>query len=551
MKQLQSYFLAFLLLVLLRPNLTAQQHRLQIDTVLMNPATQTVDIYLHALLEGEAFFKFGEAGNDLIVTETLLPSGNAKAFEDVKYWSLVDSARFGERRVIQILTQSTVNTHKERREYQIRWTKDGQILAEDSYIQPWQAKGIDLRTSYSFWDLLALGAFIAALALLVLSEFIPMFRKARFKRKYVKPYGLVKSDGEQDKNPITGKLIQREDLVVKMCERPYCRVPLEVWQKRAYRCSHYPENCDGNPKIGSRQFFKQIGIFRQLNWLWFGITGGLLGWAASYLLEQAPQEGDPFWQNVMLGLGLGFGLTLMLSWEAERDIWVELSPVWIAVRTASGALAAGIIFGFGYYLEKWIGFNWVAGPLTWLLFSAALGAILSIKSNILLTRGLISGLIAGGVSALLYGGFLILLDEAQLARLLAFTILGGILGYGIIQVVTQLEEVKMEVLSPAYRSGLVFELDKHLKAGQEVVIGKHMKNTVRVKWEDEFAQQLHARLKMNNQSVVIQPLPEAELWINDEPLSGGNSRVLKGGEQIKFARNSPTVLLYHQKGQLS
>ncbi|MEO1587311.1 MAG: hypothetical protein AAFS00_08500, partial [Bacteroidota bacterium] len=69
------------------------------------------------------------------------------------------------------------------------------------------------------------------------------------------------------------------------------------------------------------------------------------------------------------------------------------------------------------------------------------------------------------------------------------------------------------VLAPSYRSGWVFELDRWLQAGEEVVIGQHKKNIIKIKWEDDFALPHHARLKMVNDKVTIEPIENAELWI--------------------------------------
>lgn len=525
---------------------------IKIDTIEMNRATQTVDIYLHAIdADGEPFVDFGRNGHELVLTEVLLPGQKVDTLDRVSFWAIKDSTRFGDRTIIQVLTQSAENTHKERRLYRASWMENGKEIAFFETEVAWPARGINLRETYSFLDLFVLGLTLAAIVLLILSELIPWWKTYRFRKEHVKPYGLVKDEGVQDNHPISGRPIQKEDLVVRYCDRTYCRVPLEVWKKRGYQCMHYPLQCEGNPRLGNRQFFKQIDFFRQLNWLWFGLLGGVVAWSAVYLLEKAFSEASDMWQNVALGVGLGFGLTLMLSWVEDRGQSRELSLLRIVLRTVVGALASGLIFLFGYFLEKWIGFNWVAQPLIWLLFSTALGAVLSVSSSIILKRGLISGLIAGSISAILYGVFLVLVDDTQLARLLAFSILGAIMGYGIIQVVKRLQEIRMEVLSPSERSGISIDLDKWLQAGEKVVIGNHMENKIRVKWVDEFAKVRHAEMRMENQEVRIQPLADAELWINGEPVKAGKTYILKGGEHIQLARNSRTVFRYMQKAQLS
>ncbi len=550
MKARQHISWIFLMLILGGHTLLGQnEFQLNIVEVEMNEASETVDIYLHAIRDGKEFADFRDDDHALQVTETIFPGTKKNAFLDVKYWPIKDSTRFGEKVMIQILTQSQENTHKENRQYEVSWIYKGQNVSTITYEKNWGFFAQNQRQAFSFQDLFILGLFLASLVLFILSEGIPLIRGWQFRKQYVEPYALVKGDDERGRHPITGEYIRKDELVVNMCDKPYCRVPLDVWEKRNYQCMHYPLKCEGNPNIGTKQFFNQAGIFRQLNWLWFGILGGLVGWTMVYSLEVdfLFKNVNDLWQNIIIGAGLGTGLSFMLSWVEERGQSRRLNWGRILLRTGVGGIAAGLIFFFGYYLESWIGIPWIAGPLVWLLFSISLGFILSIDSTIPLRRGIFSGLIAGAISSVLYGILLYSFDDVQVARLLAFTLNGGIMGFGIIQIVKQLQTVKIEVLAPSYRSGWVFELDRWLQAGEEVVIGQHKKNIIKIKWEDDFALPHHARLKMVNDKVTIEPIENAELWINDQPLSKGKSHILRNGEKISFARNSPTILKYLQK----
>jgi len=509
--------------------------------------TQTIDFFFVANDNGEHFWDFYE--KNLKVTEKI--NTDSTDLDIIFQGKLEDKATFGQE-VYQVKTRSTNNYHRGKRIYNIIWHRPNvreDVLTPPATIEKdWSALGaFSLVKGRSFWDILVLCLLILAVILFVFSEIFPLFHIQRFKRKYVFPYSAIQKHDERKLHPITGQPIPPGELVVKMCEQEICNVPLSVWKRKNYQCSHCPDQCDGNLKTWSQRFFTQKGGAKKLNWLWFGAVGGALAWIANEVLNLTIPNIDLQIEYTLLGAAIGFGYAFMLSWVQELGQGSSFSYLWFFVRTLIGtALGALIFWGFSI-----LGANDLLGAVAWVLFCTLLGVVLSIQSSVLWMRGILSGLFAGLISALIYYAlpFLFPNPDAALVKMITLIAAGAVLGYFIIRIVQQLDKIELEVVRPSARSGLVFSLDKHLKAGSEVIIGKDMKtSTVRVKWEDDHALGQHAVLQMNDNKVFISPLGDAELWIEDDRLINGKKKQLKGGEIIQLSRSDrATTFKYLQK----
>lgn len=523
------------------------------ESVVHTLETETIDLFVIASIDEQPFWDFN--------------TGNLKAVEVVRGDTLElpiifqgrirDSLRFGSASVYQIQTRSSRDYHSEKRQYQLLWFKPGQpgqkpILAAKAEAQrDWGIiTSFNLNTPFSFPDLLVIGLLLVALFLVALSEGIPFLQMWFFQAKYVTPYYKVQKAGERRLNPITGQQIQPGEKVVKMCDQEFCCVPYSVWKRKGYQCWNYPEKCQGTANLGFRKFFLQLNWFRRLNWLWFGVAGGFFAWLLSYLLSLAPLPPAWFHESytiVVTGLGLGFGLTSMLALVEELGQGRTLSLVRILLRTGIGLVSAGILFFLSTKLET----GTLNTAIFWLVFCTVLGSVISINSSIGVQRGLIGGFLAGLSSTLVYMLVVFFFPKdlsAELAKMVTFMAAGGVLGIGIIQVVKQFSKVEMEVVSPSERRGMVFSLDNFLRAGEQVIIGRDMKGSkVRVKWDDNLVLPHHAVLTMTNNQVFIQPLKNAEIWVDDAPILQQQSRLLKGGEVIRLGRNSISAFKYLQK----
>lgn len=520
----------------------AQLHRLYIERVAYNSTTNTVDFYAKASKDGKSFSDFDLAS--LSASETI--GGKSYSLPIIYFEFVEDSTDLGNEQLIQIFTQSQQNPHRETRTYELVWKENKKNVATARYEQQWtDANSFDLASTYSFLDLLFIGLSICAGLLLIISEGIPLARKLLFEFRYVKPYYLIRREGETNLNPITGQPLKPTDKVVVMCNHHYL---YEQWVRNDYQCPS-PEQCNGHVNLGFRQFFQQRGPFRQLNWLWFGALGGLFAWLIAYGLNTAFPDAAGWLKASFLGLGLGAGLTFMLAWVEERGQGAELSWSRVALRTTIGTAASWVIFAAGYFFQKQIGLDGLASALIWIIFSLSLGAILSIRSTIILRRGLLSGLAAGLVSSLLYGLSISLFRETDLARLISFIGLGAVMGWGIMEVVKQLQNIRLEVLQPRTHREWSFDLDSALltqgKNKGRAIIGKDKKKcTVYTKWEDEHIMACHAEISYRNNRVSIRRM-EGRVSVNDKLLNDDNPVLLKGGERIEIG--SKTVFKYVQK----
>ena len=158
------------------------------------------------------------------------------------------------------------------------------------------------------------GVILLLLLLLGLSELIPAYRIFKFKQAYVKPYAKVRAHRKMEEtpnmkihkhveeDPFTKATLQDDDQVVDKCQHLHL---WGSWKNNGYSCSYYPNckadlgaNCQSEHRdMGIGKFFFQEGVFKKLNWLWFGCLGGWLAWciwaaldwSCGYKLER------PFW----------------------------------------------------------------------------------------------------------------------------------------------------------------------------------------------------------------------------------------------------------------
>ena len=560
----------FLVIITGNKRLYAQAHTymIEIKGIQHNPELNTIDLYVLAQKNGKSFSNFTH--DNLKICESLNATNDS--CENQLEWPILDVLKkaefFGNEEGIRLSTRSPKGVHTTPRTYKIKWLYEDEIVAENAKLKMWsEFDHAELKSKFSFLDALALGLLIVVVALLVLSEVVPYTRYKIFHNKYVMPYDKAKillRKHNNDPDPqmsdeisisddrrvsgITGRELRGDKQVVMYCGREECGASLVRWKKKNYQCPNYPQKCNGEYHIGFRRFFQQADVFRQLNWLWFGTLGGLFAWVLNSTLGELVGE-DQLLKGLIYGLSLGFGLTALLSWVEEIGEPGGFHWERVLLRIVLGTLISGLIFVIGtVYVPLNSQLSWLFHILIWVLFSVSLGAILSINSFIKLKRGLFSGLIAGLISSFVYVAVKSLFEEVKLAQISSFIIMGGLIGWGIIQVVKQLQVVELQVISPPERRGLIFPLDKFLSPGKKVVIGKEMRACdVRIKWKDATVLSQHAEMIMRDNKVAIYPLTDMGVLVNNIPLEKHKAYELQGGEVIQLGRQSRTQFKYLQK----
>lgn len=429
---------------------------------------------------------------------------------------------------------------------------------------------------YMDWQLLALvGALLVSLILAILSQLIPEIRGRRFFQKYVKQYKDVDKKRYGRVDPYTSLQIKDEELVVVKCRQIQT---LGTWQKNDNKCINYAKclrkqaniktPCkEGEGLTPSEVFFSQQGVYRILNWIWFGAFGGLMAWVAVAFLfslslpglyrffSHFSQDGNGYvlMQDTLTGFFLGLFLSFMLSLAEERGQSRMLSWTRILLRAIGGGLIAALIFwGAHLTLDKVFGpdASFVIGLLTWTVFGVALGGALSIQSSISTIRGLIGGGISGAIAFVIYY-FPLFLNQSELGRntfewtkMLAFIMLGSLLALTLISVVRRYEGFELEYLSPKeFRR--VNPISKWLKIGMQIYIGTDKGCYVYIHWDDPAVQPEHADLTYKDGKVLITPLHPVLLNGRELPLH--QETELKNNDEIQLGIDSVTHMRFRLK----
>lgn len=457
--------------------------------------------------------------------------------------------------------------------------RDHYNYAGGSFIEPINlsaSKNTYTTLSWAIYFLIGVGIIGGLLALLM--YLVPYFKSREFKRKYVIPYVPEKNKIKRD--PITQDAFDEGDLVVVKCKQ---MTSLATWEALGH-CPNYP-NCMefADPCNGSggedmqTNFFSQQGIFRVLNWLWFGAVGGFGAWilyaiaqianftwlddkvqayfnqesvkerflelkGGRYLMKNIPEMVD----QTLIGLFLGVCMVLAIALVEERGHSRKFSVKRILVRGLFGVLGSFIVFASGYLFQYLILPNpFFSGIVIWLFFGIVFGSILSINSSVELKRGIIGGVIASLISYLFYYLIILMTPDDVLAKLLSFMTLGAVLGALIVTVLSNLEDFELVYLSPKEYAGMVKPISKWLKKGMEIYIGRSSKCYVFVKWEDEYVEDRHAKLVYQGGNVHIIPLTET--MVNGVIVPENQKTALHNNDVIQLGRYSISRMQYKEK----
>ncbi len=365
-------------------------------------------------------------------------------------------------------------------------------------------------------------------------------------------------------------------------------VPLSTWEDIGGQCPNYPDcmdpkflGCNGAGAPMEDSFFSRKGMFRQLNWMWYGALGGFLAWVFLAVFNLLDFQGlkaltsqllppeklaaltdsklsDPnmyelqlksLSNDLLLGIAFGTGLILMLSYIVEqsesRQFQWSRSLLRIGLRTLLGMIVSVFIFLGGFYLQYGglLPNLYFSGLLTWLCFGLAVGIILSLYSNIDITRGILGGLLAAFIAYNVYFGISNLFSNFIVAKLISLILLGGILGLVLVSVISRLENFELEFIKPNDSPNI--PISKWLKNNQAIYIGKEPGSYVYIKWDDPAVGMQHAQLSLENGIVYLQPLTET--LVNRKIIPINKKAPLANKDLIQLGRESTTLIRYREK----
>lgn len=414
------------------------------------------------------------------------------------------------------------------------------------------------------WQLAASWGFLGIL--LVVLVFMacyfgwPFYQQQLFKNKHVHPY--EPKSGIRHMNIISLEPIKKGELVVHACSQI---TPLEVYEGVGNQCPCYPDclNYDSTCNGGGKplpDFDSLEGVYRYLNWMWFGMVGGFLAWCLMAVFKLLNFEWFTQWtanisneissasamalaNDTLIGAAFGTGLVLMLAYVEERTQSRKISIARILKRTFAGLVVAILIFFVGYHLQYSLKLPaYVSGQITWLAMSLAIGALLSYQSSVSLSRGLLGGAIASIVAYNIYAIIPFLIEDFIFAKLISLMILGAVLGLILVTIITALETFELEIVEPkAYQSHV--PVSKWLEQKLDVFIGTDVGCYVYVRWQDKIVAPKHAKLTYDGEQVYIVPL--AETYINGNRIK--DKYLLKDKDVIQPGRFSKTKFRYREK----
>jgi hypothetical protein len=398
--------------------------------------------------------------------------------------------------------------------------------------------------SISEFQLFIIGLIFIAGLLGLLIFLVPIIVDFLFKKNHVRYYREVKRPGYTPKDPVMLTSFNDNDQVVKFGNR---LMLYDTWKyikkEQQGDLSKYAEFFEHEVK---GNFFSQNGIFKRLNWLWFGTLGGLLAWCfgvlltkvdTSFLLEffqsQFDTEGNEIsyslYGRIISGVAIGLGITTMLSIVEERGQSRKFSFQRVLLRVLIAIVITPIVFFIeGLLTTNFIHSNYLGGLIGFSLFGIALGWIVTRFSSIETINGVKGGGAAGLIAFHIY--YLLVFTplrdflNADISRILSLILFGGVLGFIMFAIVSKLESFEIAYFSPKEFSGQVNGITNFLKSEKlgYVLIGTHPKECkIWVKWDklDPSIKERHAKLLYDKGTVYIQP-EEGSVSVNGQSITG-------------------------------
>ncbi|HMY84533.1 MAG TPA: hypothetical protein PLR24_01400 [Saprospiraceae bacterium] len=443
----------------------------------------------------------------------------------------------------------------------------------------------ELKKDSLFWFS---SAFIGILFLLVLffilSILYPKIEERKFFKEYVSPYKPVNNIIKLDN--ITNEPIKEGTLVVQRCKEV---VPFYIWKSLGNQCPSYPEcmdilGCDGCGKSDiNYKFFSKSGSLKKYNWLFFGACGGFFAWVFTLLtipvfhrihladLFQGLYEKKElinsslmfFKENVInqsaVGFGIALGLAGVLTMVDYFSSIVRQHIIINILKIVDLAIVAALFFGlvnaFSYRFDITPFFS---GLISWTGFALLFAITLSLKSaTIRFKRALIASLMGVLITYLFFYisssivniGYenttifrQIIMESLKILR---FQILGMLIGYITMNVISRQEDYELELQSPDSVRGKVIPLTKALNTNNAITIGTSPKNVIRIKWIDAGAEEYHASINYSAEGPVLETF--AEVIVNREYLPKGTRYILQDRDMIQLGRHSSTLFLFIKK----
>ena len=152
-------------------------------------------------------------------------------------------------------------------------------------------------------------------------------------------------------------------------------------------------------------FFSQKGIYKRLNWIWFGLLAGFLTWCLDSFFSMGEitsltdslkrafddddiQRAEAFYLQIFVGLSMGIALGACLSFVEEYGQSRKISIFRVLSRVLIGAFLGTLTFFLLSILTTVlipIEYDYIRMVFTWTIFGAVLGFVLGMVGLMLTT----------------------------------------------------------------------------------------------------------------------------------------------------------------------
>ncbi len=390
------------------------------------------------------------------------------------------------------------------------------------------------------------GLILILLVLIIIQMIWPLINNQLFNMRYKRRY--IAPPAEQKRTcPYCLDTINPHDKIISKCAHI---VHSSCWVNNDHMCPEFGQNCT----TGKQNYFDINDPFARknkvyyLNWVLYGLFGGLMAWVTFLFLKDLT-----VWYNMantmvnwfapgiesstynyafklaplyVLGLVMGFFLTLLFSWAEEYRQKNAVTILRFVLRSIIGAAIGMLSFLVGsifIILFKQPDTNFLVDWIPWLIFGVLLGLSLSVKTTIDWKHGLLGGLISILFSFIMlyYLGYAFSGVMSYIAAVISFMLYGAGLGGAIATVRSTAEQYFLKILNGP-KNGTHIAIHKWMSSQSglnEVYVGKSNVCEIQMNWEksNEIAEK-HAKIYLNTdrKMPVLVSLEKGKTTLYDE-----------------------------------
>lgn len=333
---------------------------------------------------------------------------------------------------------------------------------------------------------LLIGILMLGISYIIMQLAIPAIGYALFRKKYQKKF-------EEGKRVINCYICKRPitsgQLVTTQCDH---KMHWECWEDMHGLC---PQCSKGDHYYNKEKPFQPRNAFASMKWILFGMAAGLVSWLCFRLFwtsetfsglitllnggTSAPKLQENLLGGIILGFFIVFGLGYVLEYREKN---IQIVGI-IALRALVGAFMGFVAFLMGDVVLALAGQSdkcWWLDWLPWVLFSVAVAAVLSIKTEVKFIRALL-----GGIIAIMFSYILLYLLTGPITSMISYMIYAAGLGGAIYAVHATAERYFLRFVYGNTDKKIAIHKWMNVSGGlNHVIIGSDPKCTIQMNWDN-------------------------------------------------------------------